>query len=48
MKHPAFALAVLSAGCALGPDYRRPAVDMPAQYRDVDSAAADNAAGGSN
>jgi multidrug efflux system outer membrane protein len=44
MKHPALALAVLSAGCALGPDYRRPAVDMPAQYRDVDSAAADNAA----
>ena len=23
------------AGCAVGPDYRRPPMDMPATYRDV-------------
>ena len=28
--------AVLLAGCAVGPDYRRPPLDVPAQYRDVE------------
>lgn len=31
----AFALAPLLAGCDLGPDYRRPALDVPATYRDA-------------
>jgi len=29
------ALPALVAGCAMGPDYHRPALDMPAHYRDV-------------
>jgi multidrug efflux system outer membrane protein len=29
------AAAALLAGCAAGPDYRRPPLDVPAQYRDV-------------
>jgi multidrug efflux system outer membrane protein len=29
------AAAALLAGCALGPDYHRPSLDVPAQYRDV-------------
>ena len=29
------AAAVLLAGCAVGPDYHRPALDVPPQYRDV-------------
>jgi multidrug efflux system outer membrane protein len=35
MRHPvaAAALAALVAGCAVGPDYRRPAVDAPAAFR---------------
>jgi multidrug efflux system outer membrane protein len=35
MRHPvaAAALAGLVAGCAVGPDYRRPAVDAPAAFR---------------
>jgi multidrug efflux system outer membrane protein len=28
-------VAMLLAGCALGPNYHRPSLDMPAQYRDV-------------
>lgn len=31
-------LAALFSGCAIGPDYVRPAVDLPAQYRDVRNA----------
>jgi multidrug efflux system outer membrane protein len=30
----ALLLALLLAGCAVGPDYRRPEVDLPAGYRD--------------
>jgi len=33
-----FALALL-AGCAVGPDYHRPALDVPEQYRDMAPAA---------
>jgi multidrug efflux system outer membrane protein len=35
MRHPvaAAALAALVAGCAVGPDYKRPAVDAPAAFR---------------
>ena len=33
------AAAVLLVGCAVGPDYHRPALDMPPQYRDVAPAA---------
>src|SRR5215475_8296650 len=29
-------LAVLLAGCTLGPDYLRPAVQVPAQHRDAE------------
>ena len=29
------AAALLLAGCAVGPDYHRPALDVPGQYRDV-------------
>jgi multidrug efflux system outer membrane protein len=29
------AAAVLLAGCALGPNYHRPSINVPAQYRDV-------------
>ena len=29
------AAAVLLAGCALGPDYHRPPLDVPPQYRDI-------------
>jgi multidrug efflux system outer membrane protein len=29
------AAALLLAGCAVGPDYQRPSLDVPAQYRDV-------------
>ena len=32
---------LLFAGCAIGPDYQRPAVDAPAAYRGTD-ATADN------
>jgi multidrug efflux system outer membrane protein len=28
-------VAALLAGCAMGPDYHRPSLDVPAQYRDV-------------
>jgi len=35
VKRLALALALLPAGCAVGPDYQRPALDVPAQYRDV-------------
>jgi NodT family efflux transporter outer membrane factor (OMF) lipoprotein len=28
------ALALVLAGCAVGPDYRRPAIDLPASFRD--------------
>jgi outer membrane protein, multidrug efflux system len=39
--------AALLAGCALGPNYHRPSLDVPAAYRDVDpsgtSAAGDSA-----
>ena len=33
------AAAVLLVGCAVGPDYHRPALDVPPQYRDVAPAA---------
>ena len=36
--------AALLAGCAVGPNYQRPALDMPAQYRDVAPAASSAAA----
>ena len=38
--------ALLLAGCAVGPDYHRPALDLPGQYRDDPGAqsGADNAA----
>jgi multidrug efflux system outer membrane protein len=37
MKRSLFgsAAALLLAGCAVGPDYQRPSLDVPAQYRDV-------------
>jgi multidrug efflux system outer membrane protein len=35
------ALALLLTACAVGPDYHRPALDVPAQYRDVAPRAAD-------
>jgi outer membrane protein, multidrug efflux system len=34
-KRQCIAAVALLAGCALGPDYHRPSVDVPAQYRDV-------------
>jgi multidrug efflux system outer membrane protein len=34
-KRPCVAAAVLLAGCALGPNYHRPSLDVPAKYRDV-------------
>jgi len=34
------AAAVLCAGCAVGPDYHRPPLDVPAQYRDAAPAGA--------
>ena len=34
-KRRCVAAAALLAGCAVGPDYHRPALDVPAQYRDV-------------
>jgi outer membrane protein, multidrug efflux system len=37
--------AALLAGCAVGPDYHRPPLDVPAQYRDVAPTTADAANG---
>jgi multidrug efflux system outer membrane protein len=34
-KRLGVATALLLAGCAVGPDYHRPSLDMPAEYRDV-------------
>jgi outer membrane protein, multidrug efflux system len=34
-KRLCVAAAALLAGCAAGPDYHRPSLDVPAQYRDV-------------
>jgi outer membrane protein, multidrug efflux system len=34
-KRQCIAAVALLAGCALGPDYHRPSVDVPGQYRDV-------------
>ena len=34
-----FIAAVLLAGCAVGPDYQRPALALPAQYPGSDAAA---------
>jgi multidrug efflux system outer membrane protein len=34
-KRLCVAAAALLAGCAVGPDYQRPSLDVPAQYRDV-------------
>ncbi|HWX27661.1 MAG TPA: efflux transporter outer membrane subunit [Steroidobacteraceae bacterium] len=34
-KRLCVAVAMLLAGCALGPNYHRPSLDVPAQYRDV-------------
>jgi multidrug efflux system outer membrane protein len=34
-KRLCVAVAALLAGCAVGPDYHRPSLDVPAQYRDV-------------
>ena len=28
-------VALLLAGCAVGPDYHRPPLDVPGQYRDI-------------
>jgi multidrug efflux system outer membrane protein len=33
-KHPFLAIAVLLAGCAVGPNYKRPTVNVPTDYRD--------------
>jgi len=33
---PALALLALLSGCAVGPDYRRPAVDTPAAYKEAE------------
>ena len=35
MRHSVLALYLCLAGCAMGPDYHRPKLDMPANYRDV-------------
>jgi multidrug efflux system outer membrane protein len=46
-KRLCVAATALLAGCALGPDYHRPSLDVPAQYRDVaptSTGPADNAA----
>jgi multidrug efflux system outer membrane protein len=46
-KRLCLAAAVLLAGCTVGPDYHRPSLDVPAQYRDVaptTAGAADGAA----
>jgi multidrug efflux system outer membrane protein len=45
-KRPCVAAALLLAGCAVGPDYHRPSLDVPAQYRDVAPTATEVAAGG--
>jgi multidrug efflux system outer membrane protein len=44
-KRLGVAAALLLAGCAVGPDYRRPSLDVPAQYRDVAPTATSAAAG---
>ena len=38
MKLPAFAAVAMTvlAGCMLGPDYQRPTLPLPAQYRDAE------------
>lgn len=41
MRAPVLALVVLLGGCALGPDYQRPAVDTPAGWRVPAAEAAD-------
>jgi NodT family efflux transporter outer membrane factor (OMF) lipoprotein len=33
------AISIVTASCALGPNYRRPVVEMPATYRDADAPA---------
>jgi outer membrane protein, multidrug efflux system len=38
--------AVLLGGCAVGPDYHRPALDVPGQYRDAAATAANTASVG--
>lgn len=35
MRHAALVCLAVVAGCAVGPDYRRPAVDVPAAYRGI-------------
>ncbi len=44
MKRLSLVLIFLPAACAVGPNYHRPALDVPAQYRQVAPPAADNAA----
>ncbi len=42
---PCACAAALLAGCALGPDYHRPTLDVPAQFRDVPAPADASGAG---
>ncbi len=45
MKRLALAVALtLSSGCAVGPDYHRPALEVPAQYRDAAAVPAEQTA----
>jgi multidrug efflux system outer membrane protein len=44
VKLIALVVALLSSGCAVGPDYHRPVLDVPARYRDVAPPAVDLAA----
>jgi multidrug efflux system outer membrane protein len=44
MKTIALALAALLSGCAVGPDYKKPDVEVPAQWRLVDYPSAADAA----
>jgi outer membrane protein, multidrug efflux system len=46
VKGASLALALLLAGCALGPNYHRPVVDVPAKYRDATANSAAESADG--
>lgn len=43
MKPLAICVALVLAGCALGPDYERPVLDLPADYPALQTGASDNA-----
>ena len=40
MRRAVIALGILIGGCAVGPDYRRPALDLPDTLRGAETAAA--------